>query len=68
MLVLSRKAKERIKIGPDIFVSIERIGCGSVKVGIEAPKGIEIIREELVKETGTHTPQDAGGGTEAQGE
>ena len=64
MLVLSRKTKERFRIGPDIWVSIERIGPNNVKVGIEAPAHLNILREELT----AHTSQDAGEGTEARGE
>ena len=48
MLVLSRKTSERILIGDDIAVTIVRIGPNSVRIGIEAPKTMNIVREELV--------------------
>ena len=47
MLVLSRKTSERILIGDDIAITIVRIGPNSVRIGIEAPKNMNIVREEL---------------------
>lgn len=47
MLVLSRKTSERILIGDDISITIVRIGPNSVRIGIEAPKSMNIVREEL---------------------
>ena len=47
MLVLSRKAGERILIGDDVAITVVRIGPNSVRVGIEAPKSMNIVREEL---------------------
>ncbi len=47
MLVLSRKTSERILIGDDVAITIVRIGPNSVRIGIEAPKSMNIVREEL---------------------
>lgn len=47
MLVLSRKAGERILIGDDVAITVVRIGPNSVRIGIEAPKTMNIVREEL---------------------
>ena len=47
MLVLSRKAGERIWIGDDISVTVVRITGGGVRIGIEAPHEMPVIREEL---------------------
>lgn len=47
MLVLTRKADERILIGEDIVITIIRIGPSTVKVGIDAPVETQILREEL---------------------
>lgn len=47
MLVLSRKTSERILIGDEIAITIVRIGPNSVRIGIEAPKTMNIVREEL---------------------
>jgi carbon storage regulator len=46
MLVLARKASEAIKIGDDITVKVIAIRGGQVKIGIEAPSGIRIVRIE----------------------
>lgn len=48
MLVLSRKPSERIRIGDDVTITIVRIGPNAVKVGIDAPKSLPIVREELL--------------------
>lgn len=47
MLVLSRKPGERILIGDDVVVTIVRIGPNNVRVGIDAPRNLNIVREEL---------------------
>jgi carbon storage regulator len=44
MLVLARKASEAIRIGEDITVKVIAIRGGQVKIGIEAPSGIRIVR------------------------
>ena len=48
MLVLSRRQGERILVGEDITVTLVRIDKHSVRLGIEAPKHMAILREELV--------------------
>ena len=47
MLVLSRKVGERILIGENISVTIVRIAGGGVRIGIEAPPEMAVVREEL---------------------
>jgi len=47
MLVLSRKVGERILIGDKIAVTVVRVGPGIVRLGVEAPHEMAIIREEL---------------------
>lgn len=47
MLVLSRKPGERIMIGDEVTVTIVRIGPNNVRIGIEAPRTMNIVREEL---------------------
>ncbi len=49
MLVLSRKVGERILIGEHISVTVVRIMGGGVRIGIEAPAELPVIREELKK-------------------
>ncbi len=50
MLVLSRKVGERILIGDDIAVTVVRLVQGGVRIGIEAPKEMPVVREELKRE------------------
>jgi carbon storage regulator len=47
MLILSRKLDESIVIGDNITVKILSIDKGSVKLGIDAPSDVSILREEL---------------------
>ena len=47
MLVLSRKPGERILIGENVTVTIVRIGPNNVRLGIDAPRQVNIVREEL---------------------
>jgi carbon storage regulator len=47
MLVLSRKVGERIWIGDNIAVTVVRITGGGVRLGIEAPSELPVVREEL---------------------
>jgi carbon storage regulator len=47
MLVLTRKRDDFIKIGSDIVIRVMKTGKGSVKIGIEAPASIRVMRGEL---------------------
>lgn len=47
MLVLSRKVGDRVLVGEDIAITVVRIGPNAVRLGIEAPREINIRREEL---------------------
>jgi len=47
MLVLTRRAEEKIKIGDNIVISILGVEAGNVKIGIDAPKEITILRMEV---------------------
>ncbi|WP_313238444.1 carbon storage regulator CsrA [Sporosarcina ureae] len=58
MLVLSRKAGDMIKIADNIEVKILEVKGDTVRVGIEAPKSVEIVRGELIqsiKDTNTES-------------
>jgi len=47
MLVLSRKVGERIWIGDEIAITVVRLTSGGVRIGIEAPNELAVVREEL---------------------
>lgn len=49
MLILSRKEEESIIINGNIEVKVLEIGEGKVRLGIDAPKEVDIFREELYK-------------------
>ena len=48
MLVLTRKPAEIIRIGEDIVIKVIKTGKGTVKIGIEAPASVRVMRGELV--------------------
>lgn len=47
MLVLSRQVGQRILIGDDVAVTVVRIAQGMVRLGVEAPETVRIVREEI---------------------
>ncbi|MBL8856745.1 MAG: carbon storage regulator [Planctomycetaceae bacterium] len=47
MLVLSRKESQRVRLGNDIVLTIVRVSGDKVRLGIEAPSDLLILREEL---------------------
>lgn len=47
MLVVSRKVGERVLIGDQISVTVIKVGSGGVRIGIQAPKEMAVVREEL---------------------
>lgn len=47
MLVLSRKEKERIKLGPNIILTVVRVSGDKVRIGIDAPSDLVVLRDEL---------------------
>ncbi|HBD86064.1 MAG TPA: carbon storage regulator [Clostridiales bacterium] len=52
MLVLTRKLGEGILIGKEITVTIISVEGDKIRVGIEAPQNIRVIRQELLAEIG----------------
>jgi len=59
MLVLTRKFDEGIMIGDSVLVKIISIQDGQVKVGIEAPKDVRILRREIFEEVQRSNTQAA---------
>ncbi len=49
MLVLSRKPMQSIMIGPDIKITIVKVERNQVRIGIEAPRDVTILRDELIE-------------------
>ena len=47
MLVLSRKESERIRLGNNIVVTVVRVSGDRVRIGIEAPPDVIVLRDEL---------------------
>ncbi|NOZ38726.1 MAG: carbon storage regulator [Planctomycetes bacterium] len=50
MLVVTRKVGERILIGDKVVVTVVKIGNGGVRIGVEAPPEMAIMREELAEQ------------------
>jgi carbon storage regulator len=50
VLVVSRKIGERILIGDKIAVTVVKVSGGAVRLGIEAPAELAVMREELALE------------------
>ena len=50
MLVLTRKLMEKLFIGDDICVTVVRLEGGQVRLGIDAPREVSVVRAELVPE------------------
>jgi carbon storage regulator len=53
MLVLTRKRSESIVIGNDIRITVLLVSGGKVRLGIEAPDSLGIVRQELVPKPST---------------
>jgi carbon storage regulator len=47
MLVLSRKESQRIRLGDSIVITIVKISGDKVRVGIDAPSNVLVLRDEL---------------------
>ena len=56
MLVLSRKSMERIQIGGSVVVTVLEISGNRVRIGIDAPKDIRVLRAELQDHTSEALP------------
>jgi carbon storage regulator len=50
MLVLTRKPGEKITIGHDVTITVVEVTGNRIRLGIEAPSDVRILRSELVEE------------------
>jgi carbon storage regulator len=66
MLVLTRKLMEKLFIGDDICVTVVRLEAGQVRLGIEAPREVPVVRAELVPERAEASGQSAHHGRPSQ--
>jgi len=51
MLVLTRKKQEVIQIGDSVFIKVLKIGSNSVKIGVDAPADVRVLRAEVCDRT-----------------
>jgi carbon storage regulator len=56
VLILSRKASECIHLGDDIVLTIVAVGNDKVRIGVQAPPGVKILRTELEIELNATLP------------
>jgi carbon storage regulator len=68
MLVLSRKVGEKLVIGDNITVTINRISGNRVTIGIEAPGSVKIVRGELERHDHDEFKAELAGATVPAGE
>ncbi|MBS0377765.1 MAG: carbon storage regulator [Proteobacteria bacterium] len=47
MLVLTRRQAQSLRIGQDVVVTILAVRDRSIRIGIEAPKHVRVLREEV---------------------
>lgn len=62
MLILSRKTGEVIKIGDEVTIHVIEISKGFVKIGIDAPAQVKILREEVYERVKSENIEAAQGG------
>ena len=58
MLVLSRKTSQRITIGGDVVVTVLRTNRGTVKLGIDAPPEVKVVRGEILNHNESQSVSD----------
>ncbi len=63
MLVLSRREGERIRIGDSVVITVVRMAGDKVRIGIEAPSDVLVLRDEL--ESRSPKKEEQGVGTDS---
>ena len=64
MLSLARRPGQKIRIGEDIILVVREIRGRQVKIGIEAPPQVRVLREEIYEELCAANKMAANQGTE----
>jgi carbon storage regulator len=63
MLIVTRRPGEKIQIGEDIRVDILEVKSGgSVRIGVEAPRHVKVLRSELIDDHEDQSPRVANTG------
>jgi len=60
MLVLSRKVGESIFINESIRVTVVQVNNGRIRLGIDAPPEVKVLREELTRSCSNSSPSKNG--------
>jgi carbon storage regulator CsrA len=58
MLVLTRKADQKIQIGPNITITVIEVKGRYVRLGIDAPREVRIVRSEIASPPPVAYPQN----------
>lgn len=66
MLILSRHLGEVIRVGEDIYITVVSLNPGTVRLGIDAPRDVSIVREELEALPGKQTGMSVSPGIQAE--
>jgi len=61
VLILTRKPGERVRIGEDIVITVFGVNGNQVRIGVDAPREIEVHREEIYNRIQSETPADKRG-------
>lgn len=61
MLVISRRREESLFIGDDIEIKIVKIEENSVKIAIDAPREMKILRKELIQDVKSQNKKSLSG-------
>jgi|GEM_PF-3310572 len=67
MLVLTRKTNQKVSIGDDVTITVLRVKGNTIRLGIEAPRGVRVIRSELRPFESTGAPTAEGQSVEEGG-
>jgi carbon storage regulator len=57
MLILTRRVGESLKIGSDITITVMGVKGTQVRIGIDAPKDVTVLREEVADRNGQGQPR-----------